>query len=91
MELDFAKAENDYVHLPCDAIDSPDNIIYPAVKKLVDDSLEYRMKQQSDDGNWPLGWSFGSGEGLCKLQTLYEASRTMKMLVKLSRFGRIEL
>ena len=90
MELDFTKSETDYVHLPCDWIDSPDNIIYPVVKNLVDDSLEYRIKQQSDDGRWPLGWSFGEGEGFRKLQVLYEAYRTLAMLVKLVRFGRIE-
>ena len=91
MELDFTKSDNDYVHLPCDGIASPDNIIYPAVKDLVDDSLDYRIKQQSGDGRWPLGWSFGKDEGLCKLQVLYEAYRTMGMLAKLGRFGRIEM
>ncbi|MDE6149274.1 MAG: hypothetical protein K2F81_04160 [Ruminococcus sp.] len=90
MELDYTKSDNDYVHLPCDAINSPDNIIYSTVKKLVDDSLEYRIKQQSDDGRWPLGWSFGEDDGLCKLQVLYEAYLTLGMLVKLERFGRIE-
>jgi hypothetical protein len=91
MELDYTKSDNGYVHLPCDSVDSPDNIIYPAVKDLVDDSLGYRIKQQSDDGRWPLGWSFGEGEGLRKLQVLCEASRTLGILVKLERFGRIEL
>lgn len=91
MELDYAKSNADYVHLPCDVVDSPDNTIYPTVKDLIDDSLEYRMKQQDDDGRWPLGWSLGGGEGFRKLQILYEASRTMEMLVKLRRFGRIEL
>jgi len=91
MELDYAKSDNDYVHLPCDSVDSPDNIIYPALKKLVDDSLDYRMKQQSDNGKWPLGWSLGECEGFRKLQILYEAYLSMKMLVKLKCFGRIEL
>lgn len=90
MELDFARSEYDYVHLPCDSVSSPDSIVYPAVKDLVDESLEYRMKQQSDDGRWPLGWSFGSDEGLQKLQIKYEAYRTLHMLVKLEQFGRIE-
>ena len=90
MELDYAKSDNDYVHLPCDSVDSPDNIIYPAVKDLVDGSLEYRLKQQSDDGRWPLGWSLGEGEGFRKLQVLYEAYRTLDMLVKLKRFDMIE-
>ncbi|MBD5478852.1 MAG: hypothetical protein HDR14_06110 [Lachnospiraceae bacterium] len=91
MELDFSKSDYEYVHLPCDAIDSPDNIIYPAVKDLVDDSLEFRIKQQSNDGRWPLGWTFGEDEGLRKLQTLYEAHRTMLILAALGRFGRIEI
>ena len=90
MELDFAKSEYDYVHLPCDSVSSPDSIVYPAVKNLVDESLEYRMKQQSDDGRWPLGWSFGESEALKRLQVKYEAYRTLLMLVKLKQFGRIE-
>ena len=90
MELDYTKSEREYVHLPCDVVSSPDSIVYPAVKELVDCSLEYRMKQQWDDGRWPLGWSFGADEGLHKLQVLYEAYRTLDMLVKLKRFGRIE-
>lgn len=90
MELNFEKSSHEYVHLPCDSVDSPDNIVYPVVKKLVDESLEYRMRQQSDDGRWPLGWSFGGDAGLQELQVKYEAYRTLLMLVKLKRFDRIE-
>ena len=90
MELDFEKSKQEYVHLPCDSVSSPDCIVYPIVKELVDESLEYRMKQQSDDGRWPLGWSFGSDASLQKLQVKYEAYRTLLMLVKLERFERIE-
>ncbi len=90
MELDYVKSEKDYVHLPCDVVSSPSSVIYLTVKDLVLDSLEYRMNQQSDDGRWPLGWSFGSDEGLRKLQIKYEAYRTLAMLEKLDRFGMIE-
>ena len=90
MELDFAKSENNYVHLPCDVVSSPNSIIYPVVKDLVLDSLEYRMKQQSDDGRWPLDWSFGDSESLHTLQIKYEAYRTLVMLEKLDRFGMVE-
>jgi hypothetical protein len=91
-EVDFSKSDSDYVHLPCDyGVCSPDCIVYPAVRELVDDALSYRIKQQCPDGKWPLGWSFGKSEGLRRLQTLYEAHRTNEMLVKLKRFGRIEL
>lgn len=91
MELDFSKANYDYVHLPCDAIDSPDNIIYPAVKDLVDASLEFRIEQQCNDGRWPLGWLLGESEGLRKLQIAYEAHLTMLILAELGRFGRIDI
>ena len=47
MEPDSPKSGDEYVHIPCDAIDSPDNIIYPAVKDLVDSSLEFRIEQQN--------------------------------------------
>ncbi len=90
MELDFTKSDRDYVHLPCDSVSSPDSVVYPAVKRLVDESLEYRMKQQRADGSWPLGWSFGESEGLKKLQAQYEAYQTLLLLVKLKRFHRIE-
>lgn len=35
MELKFEKSENEYVHLPCDSIDSPNSIVYPVVKELI--------------------------------------------------------
>jgi len=90
MELDYTKSDNDYVHLPCDSITSPNSIVYSAVKDYADDSLTYRMNQQSDDGRWALGWSFGDDDGFRKLQILYEVFLTMRMLVKLERFGKIE-
>ena len=91
-ELDFTKSDNEYVHLPCDyAVCSPDCIVYPVVKDLVDESLSYRIMQQADDGRWPLGWSYGESEGLRKLQELAEVTDTVDMLVKLKRFGKIDL
>ncbi len=90
MELDLKKSTRDYVHLPCDSVSSPDSVVYPVVKELVDKSLEYRINQQSDDGRWPLGWSFGSDENLQKLQVKYEAYRTLDMLIMLDKFKRIE-
>lgn len=87
MVLDFAKSDKEYVHLPCDGADHPKSVVYPAVKDLVLDSLKYRIGQQSDDGRWPLGWSFGDDKGLQKLQTKYETYLTLAMLEKLDRFG----
>jgi len=89
MEPDYSKSDNSYAHLPCDAAGSPDSVIYPVIKDLIDASLTHRMLQQADDGRWPLGWPLGEGEAFNKMQVLYEASRTANMLVKLKRFGRI--
>lgn len=67
MELDFVKSDNEYVHLPCDDVDSPDNVVYPTIKDLVDASITYRIKQQKDDGRWTQGWAMGEDEGVRKL------------------------
>ena len=91
MELDYAKSDNDYVHLPCDSVMSPSSVVYPAVKDIVADSLDHRMSQQCDNGGWALGWGFGGGDDKRKLHTAYEAFYTMGILAKLGRFGRIEL
>lgn len=76
--------------MPCDVVERPNSIIYPAVVNLVLDSLQYRIAQQNDDGRWPLGWSFGDDKGLKELQIKYETYRTLTMLEKLDRFGMIE-
>lgn len=90
MELDFTKSDKAYVRLPCDVVGHPRSIVYPSVKKLVLDSLKYRMDQQSEDGHWNLGWSFGEDEKLQKLQVKYETYLTLAMLEKLGRFDMIE-
>lgn len=90
MELDYSKSDDGYVHLPCDVVSSPDSILYPTVKALVDESLDYRLAKQSADGRWPLGWSFGGDDRMQRLQVMYEAYLTLNMLVRLKRFGRIE-
>jgi len=90
-ELDFAKSDTDYVHLPCDyGVCSPDNIVYPVVKDLVDEALSYRIRQQCENGKWPLGWSYGDSEGMRRLEAKSDVTRTVNMLVKLNRFGRID-
>ncbi|MCL2212826.1 MAG: hypothetical protein FWB93_03240 [Oscillospiraceae bacterium] len=90
-ELNFAKSNSDYVHLPCDfGVTSPDSFLYPVVKDLVDDSLTVRMNQQADDGHWPWGWSFGESDEMQRLQLKSNVIRAIDMLVKLKRFDRIE-
>lgn len=90
MQLDFAMWENGYEELPCDVVETPDSIVYPAVKQVVDDSLDYLIKQQSSDGAWHLTWGFGEEEGFRRLERLYVANYTMLVLAKLGRFDRIE-
>ena len=91
MQLDYTKWEQGYEELPCDIVDTPESAIYPVVKDLVDNSLDYLIRQQNGDGCWHLHWRFGEGEAFSRLQTLYEAHLTMLILAELGRFGRIEL
>ena len=89
MELHYARSDTEYVHLPCDNINSPESVIYPAVKELVDESLDHRITQQAEDGRWPLGWSFGNDAAFRDLQLKYEVHLTLSMLLKLRAFNRL--
>jgi len=90
MQLDLEKWEQGYEELPCDVVDTPDSVVYLAVKDLVDESLDYLIRQQNDDGCWYIHWRFGAGEVFAKMQADYEAHLTMLILAELGRFGRIE-
>jgi len=91
MQLDFKKWEKGYEHLPCHVVETPDSMIYPAVKDLVDSSLDYLIRQQRGNGAWPLTWRFGKDEAFRKLEAEYEAHVSMLFLAELGRFGRVEL
>ena len=90
MQLDYSAWENGYEELPCDVVETPDSVVYPAVKQVVDDSLDYLIRRQSADGAWHLTWGFGEDEGFRRLERLYETNYTMLVLARLGRFDRIE-
>jgi hypothetical protein len=90
MQLDRAKWEQDYFELPCEIVDTPESIVYPAVKDLVDASLDYLIRQQRDDGCWHLNFRLGEGAEFDKLQSDCETHLTMLILAELKRFGRVE-
>ncbi|NJD04446.1 MAG: hypothetical protein FIA99_18060 [Ruminiclostridium sp.] len=90
MQLDFAKWEQGYEELPCDVVQTPDSVVYPAVKDLVDDSLSYLIRQQKDDGGWHWSFRFGEADVFRKLEADSDAHLTMLILAELGRFGRIE-
>lgn len=90
MELDYAEWENTYVELPCDVVQSPQSVVYPAVEQLVQESLDYLIKRQSEDGAWHLTWRFGKDEKFRKMERRYEANYTMLVLNRLAAFNRVE-
>lgn len=90
MELDYSAWENTYAELPCDVVQSPQSIVYPAVETLVQDSLDYLIKRQSEDGAWHLTWRFGTDERFRPMEKRYEAHYTMLVLNRLAAFGRLE-
>jgi len=90
MELNKNNWVNEYEDLPCFVVKAPDSCVYPAVKDLVDESLDYLIRQQSEGGAWHLYYSWGENEAFRKMEKSYEAHMTMLFLAKLKRFGRIE-
>ena len=90
MELNYAAWENTYAELPCDVVQSPKSAVYPAVANLVQDSLDYLIRRQSEDGAWHLTWRFGRDERFREMERRYEANYTLLMLNRLSAFGRLE-
>ena len=90
MQLDLVKWEQGYEELPCDVVETPDSVVYPIVKDLVDNSLDYLIRQQNNDGCWHLPWRFGDSEAFNKMQSDFEAHLTMLILAELGRFERIE-
>ena len=91
MQLDYSTWENGYQELPCDVVETPESIVYPAVKDVVEDSIDYLINRQGEDGAWHLTWSFGADERFRKMETLYEANYTMLVLARLGRFNRIDM
>ena len=89
MQLDYSAWDNGYEELPCDVVETPDSVVYPAVRQVVNDSLDYLVKRQSTDGAWHLTWEFGEDERFRKMERLYEANYTMLVLARLGRFNRI--
>lgn len=90
MQMNYEKWADGYEELPCDVVETPDSIVYPAVKQAVDSSLDYLIRRQSEDGCWHLSWTFGEDPCFRPMERLYEAHYTCLMLTKLGRFGRIE-
>ena len=90
MQLDYIKWEDGYEELPCDIVQTPESIIYPAVKDLVDESIFCLIRQQKYDGAWHLTWRFGEGDAFRKLEHEYEMHLAVLILAELDRFGRIE-
>lgn len=91
MQLDYSAWENDYEELPCDVVETPESVVYPVVKDIVEDSLDYYLTRQGEDGAWHLTWSFGEDERFRKMERLYETHYTMQMLARFKRFNRIDI
>lgn len=91
MQLDYSAWESGYEELPCDVVETPESVVYPVVKDVVEDSLDYLINRQDEDGAWHLTWSFGEDERFRKMERLYETNYTMQMLARLKRFNRIDI
>ena len=55
---DTAKWETDYVCKPSHLIKSPKSSFYPAIKELAQYETKFILKQQNEDGTWPVPWDW---------------------------------
>ena len=90
MDMDESGWDHGYHVTPFEVVETPESFVYPVVKDLVDQSLDYLIRQQSEDGAWHLTFHFGKDEAFRRLEANYEAHYTMLKLAELNRFGRIE-
>ena len=90
MELSYDEWENTYAELPCDVVETPESVVYSAVREAVETSLDYLIRRQSPDGAWHLTWRFGDEDFFRPMERLYEAHYTLLVLARLKRFGRID-
>ena len=67
------------------------NVKKLTVKDIVEDSLDYYLTRQGEDGAWHLTWSFGEDERFRKMERWYETHYTMQMLARFKRFNRIDI
>lgn len=55
---DTAQWETNYVCKPSHLIKSPNSIFYPAIKELAQYETKFILKQQNEDGTWPVLWDW---------------------------------
>ena len=88
--MDESGWNHGYHETAFDVVEKPDSFIYRAVKDLVDQSLDWLIRRQDEDGAWHLTFRFGKDEAFRRLEANFEAHYTMLTLAKLNRFGRID-
>ena len=47
MQLDYSAWEKGYEELPCEVVETPKSVVYPVVKDIVEDSLDYLLTKTS--------------------------------------------
>ncbi|HKM42799.1 MAG TPA: hypothetical protein VJZ70_02300 [Limnochordia bacterium] len=48
-----------YKPLPLDFIQSPDDPLLPELQELVEENLRFYLDQRTDEGVWPITWTWG--------------------------------
>ncbi len=90
MELDQSVWDQGYHETPCDIVTYPESFLYPDIKDLVDGSIDYLIRHQSENGGWLLTYKFGEDEGFRRLEHNFDVHDTMLVLALLHRFDRIQ-
>lgn len=90
VELDRSKWD-EYCLKPVRVVETPDSPFLPLVQEFFDDSLDYEIEHQDDDGSWTPFWSWDDAypEAWTEAEREWRGVLTLTMLRKLRAFGRI--
>jgi hypothetical protein len=87
-----AEKWSQYCFKPLWAITSPSSDFYATNQAIVFENLDYEIANQDKDGSWNPFWSWGDTypEAWKKAKVEWKGILTIKTLVTLKRFGRID-
>lgn len=76
---------------PLWAVEAPDDLLAERFADILDPAIDYEIEQQAEDGGWHPNWAWAEYPDAWRLaERAWAGHLTMKTLVTLDRFGRIE-
>ncbi|MBD3647977.1 MAG: hypothetical protein HUJ31_11130, partial [Pseudomonadales bacterium] len=81
----------EYCLMPVSVVDSPDSLLAGFFGPALDESIDWLIGQQKEDGRWAPAWSWGGEypDTWADVEKEISAALTLQTLIKLDRFHRL--